>query len=206
MSWFRKSKNTVGPGPTIPEGETYGRHSSVARPVGVVTVAEILGGWREPAVEAPRTYADEVGDRTRRLSDLQRAILEDAVDRGVPKEDLPRLVADAMNAGVLPRIVNGVTMRGSGVELLLLDGQVPAEALSVSAGIDDMGGLAEASFQFHVGISGSVRKGDKVYKGFSVRNTGKLPQTDRFAPIDHTMLADIDAHMPPPEPVTPGAQ
>src|SRR5665213_3392687 len=71
---------------------------------------KIVPGIGETAVEAtlspaerPKSFSEIVLERLDTVEEAQRALLRDAVDRGVPKADFPSLIADAINKGVLPR-------------------------------------------------------------------------------------------------------
>lgn len=138
--------------------------------------------------EARRSYADEVRDRVVAVDQAQKSFLLDAVEKGVPEEELSQLVADAMNAGHFPRIVRGMSFRGSGLHLQLLDGEVTPDVLGVNAGMDDGNGLAEPRFRYEIGFK-------EMPQTFTIEQTPRLPQVDHGEPVDAEMLAKIDAHM-----------
>jgi hypothetical protein len=60
--------------------------------------------------------------------------------------------------------------------------------LRVRAGMDDMNGLAQPYFDYHIAVQGEPET-------YTVEETPRLPQVDGGEPIDTAMLAKIDAHM-----------
>ena len=58
----------------------------------------------------------------------QGALIQDAQENGVSEDDLPVIFVEAMRYGRVPLALTNVRFRGTGVSLLLLDGNIPAEA------------------------------------------------------------------------------
>lgn len=190
MALFRKRKDKIAEGFSSATNETF------TGPVHAQEIGQVALGVEDPSEQSdPRPYAAQIRDRVIAISTAQRTLLEDAVEKGVPQEELPQLVADAMNNGTLPKILRGDTFRGSGQYLQFLDGEVTPDVLSVHAGIDDMRGLAEPRFTYEIGIKSDPQT-------FTIETSPKLPQVDQGEPVDLAMLAKIDAHMsmqPPTE-------
>lgn len=138
--------------------------------------------------ERPETYAEAV--RSRRLSarDAQYALLEEAVQRGVPDDELPALLADAIRARAVPRVFpSSTTYRGTGQVLCLADDLSADELLVV--------------FDHHYGAAGSFVEAqpDRTRPNNEdgtprYTMTGLLPQMGDALP-NPQVIAQIDSYM-----------
>ncbi|TAH33621.1 hypothetical protein EYC58_00625 [Candidatus Saccharibacteria bacterium] len=175
--WFqRKPKNP--PNTTSPEGEPI-----FLSPTARAVDHDVTG----------LTFAEEVRNRILTVQERQRALIFGAATNGVKEAELPKLLADAMNAGEIPRIVRGMTLRGSGQTLHLLDGTIPDGAFEVyllPSGVDP---TKNSDFGMVIELKRGAREGED----YSINTTGTLPQTGHQPP-DTKVLADIDAHMGEP--------
>jgi hypothetical protein len=148
---------------------------------------------QEATKQPEKSYADELSERLRSLREAHKEFLKQTVEKNIPEADLPQVTADAMNAGAIPRIIPGLSFRGSGFSLEFLDGQIPPEALAVKANTDPETGR----FSGGIYIARDPKPGD----GFTIEGSGNLPQISQPGdPIDVAMLAKIDAHMAAPTP------
>ncbi len=152
-----------------------------------------LGRATLPEFKPKPSYYAEVRKRTDAIEAYNRDFLRAAFEVGVAEDRLPALVADAMNAGALPRILRGGQFRGSGFFLQLLDGVVPPEKIKVHLNIDK-----EGIYQ-----GGSIDSVDdpwhpEEYPGLTVEGAGRFPQHPygEQIPLNPAELAKLDAHMP----------
>ena len=137
-----------------------------------------------------KSYDQEVRDRLITAQTAHRSFIKEALEGGDEETELSATVARAMTAGILPRVVRGEAWRGSGVELLLLDGQIPGSALGV-----DVVRLANGGFfDSHITLL-SQDPNSPDADAYTVASTGLLPQTNQGEAVDHEVLARIDAHL-----------
>jgi len=151
-----------------------------------------------PTIESvqSKSYSEEVRDRIKAYRTAQTTFLREASERGVPDTDLAGLLADAMTAKVVPRILTGMSFRGNGVHLLLLDGQIPASALEVQVDRRSDGTFDRAFTDLAAYPSTSE---NEDVDPFTITKTGRLPQMDHGETVDHTVLKLIDDHLITPE-------
>lgn len=139
-----------------------------------------------------QNYADLLRDRMSKVRDAQDGVIDKALELGMPRDRLNELIADGMNKGEIPRIVRGLTFRGSGFSVFLLDGVIPPSALSV--GIHEHNGRI---IRRSIELSGeAMQKASEDNATFSIEMPEDLlPQTGD-APPDWDFLTKLDAHIP----------
>lgn len=126
------------------------------------------------------------------IEQRQVQLVSKALESGVTNEGLSKLVADGMNEGELASVIKGMTFRGSGFSLFLINGEIPAEALDVRIQRLD-GEITGTSVGFSELGMQSLQDGTAT---FSIEQpTSLLPQMGNEPP-DWDFLAKLDAHIP----------
>jgi hypothetical protein len=146
---------------------------------------------RSDAIEQqPRHFADVVGERVSTLKGLHTAFVEEAITSGVDGEDLRQALADAINAGALPRLTVGPIDRNANVQFYVLDGNVLPDALGVRT-------LDDPDVERYGPIFITRRPKDEG--DFTVTLTPRLPQVTLpvgGATADIATLARVDSYFP----------
>lgn len=127
------------------------------------------------------------------IDSLQDEFLQGALARGVPESDLPRLVAEAMTTGLLPRVVVNMSMRSGQKSFTLLDGVIPPEVVGVEIYRNpSVPGYMRASVKMNHGVTPSE---DDTYSLSRVIVPGGDART---TPFDTSILDALKAHIEPP--------
>ena len=140
-----------------------------------------------------RTPLKEAWDMKPLLASIQDEFLQGALARGVPKEELPRIVAEAMTEGQIPRVVVTMSMRSGSTSYTLLDGIVPPEAIGVEIYQNpSVPGYMRASVRMNHGVTPNE---DDAYSIMEVSVPGRVSET---VPFDTSVLDVLKAHFNPP--------
>lgn len=170
----------------------FGRQKRKDRPKITGSTEPMVTAPKEPEAKRPASYAELARERLLTIKDSQAQLIKEALDRGVPEAELPQLLADAMNAGKIPRVVQGLSWRGSGFQLIMFDGKVPSEALTVSV-YRAPDGQQIYGTTVELGPAATL-EGQGGDNDFSITTTPLLPQTGYDSP-DLAVLTMIDSHM-----------
>lgn len=141
-----------------------------------------------------RSYQDIV-DRLALIREQRDALVQDALSRGVSEAELPGLIADAMNAHQIPRVVQDPSVgRGGFVRLLLVDGSLTGSDLKVSTSREEDGSLRRSDVSFSVSPIALPDLGEPE-RSFTVGYSPNLPVIPNSGSVDPEMLAKIDTYM-----------
>ena len=139
-----------------------------------------------------RSSLKEAWDIKHLVNSVQDDFLQGALTKGAAEGDLPKLVAEAMTTGQLPRIVVGMSMRSGMTSYTLLDGVVSPDALRVEIYRNpSVPGYMRASVKMNHEVTPNQ---DDAYSLSQVM----VPGQNTVTPFDAGILEALRAHIEPP--------
>lgn len=120
--------------------------------VGSVALSGVMRAEGEPS--AVKANQERVQEIRQQIDAAQLAFLQDALARGMPEDEIAAAAKAAVSSGALPRIVRGLSFRGSGYGLHVLHGkEVPGAMLNVSLLRTPAGDIHDISITKALGAS-----------------------------------------------------
>jgi hypothetical protein len=106
------------------------QNHSAAIPMGALAIS----GAMQPEIAPSTREADKetILQAVHRVSELQQAFLDEAVSKGMNRDQIAQAAKEAVSSRHLPRVVISMAFHGSGSTYAILHGEeVPADALDV---------------------------------------------------------------------------
>ncbi len=186
MSFLRKIRNARNP-----ENKDSRTNANAYEKIGGIA----MQATTESDEDKPRSFSEEIRDRVHDLRSRKCDFVYTALQNGASSKELPGMIADAMNNGSYPRVVETFTVRMY-FALYLLDGVVPADAIAVHTIGRDLDGNEYALNEPGVHVSFDDAKRDtSAFPTLTAVFLDRLPKADIGEPLDVETLSAIDAHM-----------